>query len=191
MNRRLFIRYALASGAIALIKHNPVLAGYYYARGGAAACSEGSATVMCDTVAGESDITANAIGVAFTLSSQEDWWGVELMINAVSDPGTYDFKIGTDPDLSNAGNVLDTVSGISVSSTAALNYSKVQFTTCLTLPAGTYYMGVVAASGGSLDWQRNTTDVCANQSGRNATSGWNMENSGDYDYAWKKIANGS
>lgn len=190
MNRRLFIRYALTAGAIALIKHNPVLAGYYYARGGAAACSEGSATVMCDTVSGETDITENAIGMSFTLASQESWWGVELMINAVSDPGTYDFKIGTDPDLSNSGNVLDTISGVSVSATAADNYSEVQFTTCLTLPAGTYYMGVVAASGGDLDWQRNPTSACADMAGRSGT-GWNLSGSNTYDYAWKKIANGS
>lgn len=156
----------------------------------APACSEGTTTTMCDDAAGETDITANGIGVSFTLASQEDWWGVELGINAVSSAGTYDFKIGTDPDLSNPSNVLDTVSGISVSSTAAENFSKVEFTTCLTLPAGTYYMGVVENSGGDLDWQRNASNVCADMAGRSGT-GWNLSGSNTYDYSWKKIANGS
>lgn len=154
------------------------------------ACSEGTTTDVCTTTSGESDITSNPSGATFTLASEESWWGVALRINAVSSAGSYNFKFGTNSDLSNPSNVLASVDGVVVSSTDTGNYSVVQFPTCLTLPAGTYYMGVVAASGGNLDWQRDFS-ACANQSSvYSESTSWNMDQTSTTDYNWKKILNG-
>ena len=153
---------------------------------GAPACSEGTTTTMCDTVDGETAMTSDGIGIQFTLASQVSWWGVSLRINAAS-PGAYSFRIGSG-DLSNPANVLDEVTGISVTESAADNYSVVQFTTCLTLPAGTYKILVVETSG-NLGWQRNYSNVCSGQVGVYG-SGWVGGSTDTLDYAWKSIANG-